>query len=599
MSDSTLATAAPSADVQAVPVIPALVEVTALQANVLPSQLGNERSKIKKEIQLTDQTNLLPAKQVIVIFFCLSFVTLAQSLDSTIVATSLPTVSGVFNGGSVASWIPSAYLLTSTAFQPLYGRFSDIFGRKSTLCSAVFLFVLGNLISGFSKSIIQLIIFRGIAGAGGGGVISIMQIIISDIVSLRERGKYVGVVGVVIAVGSCVGPIVGGALAQHVSWRWCFWITLPLAVVSTAITVLFLPLKPVNGNIGRQLLIIDYLGAILTLAACTLIILPLIWGGVTFPWGSAVVIAPLISGFFVLATFCLWEWRGAKLPIVPMYIFKHVTVCGVYIVMFVNGFVFYAALYYIPQFFQVALDYSPTRAGVWLIPVLMGQLSSSMLAGLFVSHTGRYRTIVYCGFALCAIACGCISIFHETTSRPVMVVLMLLAGIGNGATMQTTTVAAQASVPRKDMAVVTAFRNFIRMLGGAFALPVASALVNNSLRSSMHTLALPESTISVVIDDPTILSNSNIISSLGISPSEASSILNHGYTIGFRDLFFLNAALSSLATVVAVVMIKHKELIRPDEEELRRKAKEEVMKRNQSDNQWDGGEKRAPENGQV
>ncbi|THU97456.1 MFS general substrate transporter [Dendrothele bispora CBS 962.96] len=527
----------------------------------------------KHEPELTDQTNLLPPKQVIIVFLSLSFVSLTVSLDSTIVATSLSTVSAVFNAGSVSSWVPSAYLLTSTAFQPLYGRFSDIFGRKNTFCFAMALFVIGNLIAGFSKSIIELIVFRGVAGAGGGGVISITQIIISDIVSLRERGKYIGIVGVFLAVGNCVGPIIGGALAQNVDWSWCFWITLPLAVVSTVVVLVLLPLKPVSGDIRRRLLIIDYFGSVLTLAACTLIMLPLIWGGITFPWSSATVIAPLISGFFVMILFCFWEWRGAKLPIVPMYIFKHMTVCGVYIVMFVNGFVFYSALYYIPQFFQVALDYSPTRAGIFLIPVLMGQTVSTLIAGLVVSHTGKYRAIVYCGFALSAIACGCISIFTETTSRATMVVLMLLAGIGNGATMQTTTVAAQASVPRKDMSVVTAFRNFIRMLGGAFALPVASALVNNALRTSLHKLNSDESTISLIIDDPTILSNSTAYTALGFSPSSASFILNRGYTIGFRDLFFLNAALAVLATVVTVVMIRHKELIRSDEAELRSKAK--------------------------
>ncbi|KAK7451003.1 hypothetical protein VKT23_012680 [Stygiomarasmius scandens] len=230
--------------------VPALLVGTSLAA-VAPEASTVPNHSTKNELQLTDQTNLLPVKQVILVFLSLSFVTLAISLDSTIVATSLSTVSAVFNAGSVSSWVPSAYLLTSTAFQPLYGRFSDIFGRKSTLCFAMALFVIGNLVAGFSKSIIQLIVFRGIAGAGGGGLISIQQIIISDIVSLRDRGKYIGIAGVFVTVGNCVGPIMGGALAQKVDWRWCFWITLPLSVVSTVIVFIFLPLKPVGGSIRR------------------------------------------------------------------------------------------------------------------------------------------------------------------------------------------------------------------------------------------------------------------------------------------------------------------------------------------------------------
>ncbi|KAL0579573.1 hypothetical protein V5O48_002453, partial [Marasmius crinis-equi] len=195
--------------------------------------------------------------------------------------------------------------------------------------------MIGNLIAGFSQSIIQLIVFRAVAGAGGDGTLSLMQIIISDIITLRERGKYQGIIGAVAALGFTIGPILGGALAQKASWRWCFWITIPLALLSSAIAIFVLPLKAVEGDMRRKLLAIDYFGVFLTLASSTMILLPLIWGGVTFPWSSAVVLAPLFSGIFVAFLFCLWEWKGAKLPIVPMYIFKHSTVCGVYIVMFV------------------------------------------------------------------------------------------------------------------------------------------------------------------------------------------------------------------------------------------------------------------------
>ncbi|KAF5369356.1 hypothetical protein D9758_002764 [Tetrapyrgos nigripes] len=533
---------------------------------------------------LTDQTNLLPVHQVILVFIMLSFVKLGVSLDATIVATSLTTLAGSFEAGSIVSWVPAAYLITSTAILPLYGRFSDIFGRKAVLCSGIVLFVAGNIAAGFATSIIQVIVFRSIAGAGGGGVSSMIQIIISDVTSLRERSQYVGLINIILTAGNCLGPVIGGALAQHVGWRWCFWINLPLAVITTAVALACLPLKPVEGEIKSQLMMLDYLGASLTFAACTCILLPLIWGGVTFPWTSPIVICLLVSSLLLTVLFCLWEHKGARFPIVPMYIFKKTTICGVYIAMFINGFTYTALIYYLPQFSQVAMNYSPTSAGVFLIPVLVGQMLSSVSTGFLVSRVGRYRAIIYSGFAVCAISCGFISMFTKSMPKAVMVVLMLIVGFGNGATAQTTIIAAQASVARKDMSVVTGFRNFIRMLGGAFALPIASACVNNLIKASMRHLSLPSSIINEVINDPRILSNpSDARNSTILSPSDATYILEKGYKFGFRDLFILVAALNVLATIISAVMIGHKDLVEDDEEELRAAALERLGKKDDSE----------------
>ncbi|KAJ7590874.1 MFS general substrate transporter [Mycena floridula] len=526
-------------------------------------------SRRNSEINLTDQTNLLPRKKIIVVFLSLSLCVLAAALDSVIVSVTLPTITAAFQAGKVVSWVPSAYLLTSTGFQPMYGRFSDIFGRKAALCASLTIFMIGNLIAGFSKSIKQMIVARGIAGAGGGGIISMMQIIVSDIVTLRERGKYQGFIGVVVAFGYTVGPLIGGALSQKVGWAWCFWITIPPSLIATIGVIIILPLKPVEGDIKKKLLAVDYLGSLLTLAGCALIILPLIWGGVTFPWKSAIILGPLVSGFVVVVLFCLWEWKGARLPIVPMYIFKQVTVCGVYIAMFINGYIFFSTIYYLPQYFQVVLRYTPLHSGTFLIPILVSQMVANWGSGMTISRTGHYRTIIYSGFAVWAIGCGCISTITPSSSQAVMVVFMLLVGLGAGQTLQTTTVAAQASVPRKDMAVVTAFRNFIRLLGGTLSLSVGSATLNNSLNVAMKSLGLSSSIISSVVDDPAVLSNP---SSVGLSVEDAAYVLRNGYTKGFRTVFLVHASLATLATITSILMIKHKDLTRGDEERLKQEA---------------------------
>ncbi|KAH7870118.1 MFS general substrate transporter [Lentinula edodes] len=530
-----------------------------------------------KEPQLTDQTRLLPPRQIIVVMFALSLCNLVTTLDQVVVSASLSTVAAAFNAGSVSAWIPAAYLMTSTAFQPLYGRLSDIFGRKAAIILAMGIYILGNLVAGFSKSIIQLIVFRAIAGVGDGGATSMVQIVVSDVVSLRDRGKFIGYAGAVTAAGYTIGPIIGGALAQHVSWRWTFWITLPVALFASIAILILLPLKPVQGDMRSKLLMIDYVGVFLTLAACTMIMLPLVWGGVTFPWKSAIVLGPLIAGIVAVGIFCLWESRVARLPLVPMYIFRHMTVVGVYICMFVNGFVFFSMLFYLPQFFQVILGYSSTRSGTFIIPLLVTVVSSAVGSGIWISRTGKYRSMIYLGFATFAIACGCMTIFTAETSRVVMVVLMVIAGLGIGATMQTTTVAAQASVERKDMAVVSAVRNFLRMLGGALALPSSAALLNNAMRVSMNTLSLPPSTISSIINNPSLLLQPSDLSKFGLTSSQADHILVQGYNKGFKDVFILNTALTVLAFVASVVMIGHKELLRGDEEALKQEAKAALM----------------------
>ncbi|KAJ3763867.1 MFS general substrate transporter [Lentinula raphanica] len=544
-------------------------------------------SEDKSKIQLTDQTNLLPFRQIITVYIALSACVVVTALDSVIVATSLSTIANSFQAGSIISWVPSAYLLTSTAFQPLYGRFSDIFGRKSAMCLAMGLYMLGNLISGFTTgSIVQVIVCRGVAGAGGGGIIGMMQIIVSDIITLRERlGKYHGMIGAVVALGYTIGPIVGGLLAQKVSWRWCFWVTLPLSLISSAVVVLVLPAKPVAGNIRQKLLMVDYVGSFLTLIGCALIMLPLIWGGVTFPWTHPVILSLLCSGALVIVLFCLYEWKCAKLPIVPMYIFKHSTVSGVYICMFANGFVFFSSLYYIPQFFQAGLGYSPIRAGLFLIPLLVGQTAFSWAAGMLVSYTGRYRAIVHSGFAFIAISCGCISTITHHTSKATMVVLMLLVGCGSGMTLATTTVAVQASVARKDMSVVTAFRNFVRNLGAALSLSVASSVVNNSLLSSMVEISLPPSTITSILNDPSILARA---SSIGLPDEQALHVLENGYEAGFRKFFIINASFGTLATIVSILMVKHKELSRDDDDKLKKEAKAGLAKQNSEANMENG-----------
>ncbi|KAJ3521667.1 hypothetical protein NMY22_g12217 [Coprinellus aureogranulatus] len=531
----------------------------------LTSSTGNRTT-----VELTDQTSLLPRSKVIVSFFALALCMVISTLDQVIVSTALSTVSTHFKAGSVSQWVPSAYNLTCTAFQPFYGRFSDIFGRKKVLCVTLAVFGAANLAAGFSKSIIMLIVLRGVAGSGGGGIHSLSQIIISDIVSLRERGKYQGIIGMFNVLGYAIGPIIGGALAEKVSWRWCFWICVPFTLAAVLVATFTLPLKKVEQDMRTKLQVIDYLGALLVLTGSTLIVLPLIWGGVTFPWKSPVVVVPLITGLAVVVSFCLWEWKRAKLPIVPMHIFKHITVCGVYITMFICGFVYFSMLFYLPQFFQVALGHSPIKSSIFLIPLLVTGCIVSSLAGMMISKTGKYRVsinmrnlsgfsseqgmkaVIYCGYAIWSVASGLLSTVNRDSSKAQLVIYMLLAGFGSGQTLQTSTIAVQASVDPKDLAVVTAFRNTV---GRNALAAISGTIINNTLKSSMSRIQVPSDMVKKVIDDPVQLSTPD---SLGITEELASTIFREGYERGFRTVFLLNAGLTAVASIIAFVMIRQK-----------------------------------------
>ncbi|THG98438.1 hypothetical protein EW026_g3754 [Hermanssonia centrifuga] len=259
--------------------------------------------------------------------------------------------------------------------------------------------------------------------------------------------------------------------------------------------------------------------------------------------------------------------------------------------MFINGMIFFSALYYLPQFFQVALAYSPIRSGIFLLPVLVSQTLASFVAGQIVSKTGHYRTVIHLGFAVWAVGCGCISTIRPSTPKGLLVFFMLLTGTGGGQTLQTTTVAAQASVTRRDMSVVTAVRNFVRLLGGTMALAIGSTIINNSLRHSMNTLGLSTIAINKIVDNPTVLGSrlsdttDDTLQLLGVSRADADHILD-GYNNGFRIVFILNATLAAIATITSIVMIRHKELTRGDEEQLR----EQALKEDEKDNRAIGEE---------
>jgi len=450
------------------------------------------RSEEKAEHNFNEQTFYVPVKQVLVIFMTLGIIDFVALMDQTTLAASLQIIGQDLKAGAETSLISSSYFITSTACQLLYGRFSDVVGRKPLLLVLLIIFFIGALGASLSPNYVAaLVVFRAIGGVGGGGLMTVAQIIVSDVVPLRQRGKYQGILGALVALANGVGPVIGGALATRTlatgGWRNIFRLSLPISALGFLCVLVALPLKKVEGDWRLKIKAIDWFGSLLSLAASTLVVLSFTWAGGTYPWLSAQVLATFFLGFFVGIAFCLWQWKGDRPyrpALMPLHIFKVPIVCGASITQFINGWLFVSQVYLIPQFYQIAYGYDATKSGLMLIPLTVVQTVLSTISGLLITWTGRYRELLLLGWACWAVGLGLISTLKADSGVDKQIGYTVFTGIGVGLTLQPSLIAIQGAVPRKTMAVVTAMRNFVRNLGGAIGLALSGTIVRTYLNAT-------------------------------------------------------------------------------------------------------------------
>ncbi|GKU14852.1 unnamed protein product, partial [Fusarium langsethiae] len=284
--------------------------------NTIVEEAGSDKGETH---QFNEQTNYVPKRAIITIFLACATVDLLALMDQTMLATSLYIIGNALGSTAQVSWIASGYFVTSTVGQLMYGRLSDIWSRKIILLVGLAIFFIGSVASSLAGSVLQLTIFRAFTGIGGGGLMTVAQLIVSDVVPLRERGKYQGILGAVVAIANGIGPVVGGALSSSSedSWRWIFRMQLPLTLLTTLCVLFFMPLKGVQGDWKLKLKAVDFLGIILALAGMTVVILGLTWGGKEYSWNSTQVISTLAVGTAVSIVFMLWQWKGPKYPLIP------------------------------------------------------------------------------------------------------------------------------------------------------------------------------------------------------------------------------------------------------------------------------------------
>ncbi|KAI6246448.1 Efflux pump [Erysiphe necator] len=534
--------------------------------------------QIDSKFQIADQTTSLPRRKIITVFLTCSTIDFAALIDQNTLSVSLPIISASLGASNQVSSIAAAYFITATSFQLLYGRLSDIWSRKHIIIVGLVLFFIGSLGSSFATSVTQLIIFRALTGIGGGGLVTLVQIVVGDVVSLRERGKWQGILGSVVALSNGISPIIGSKISSYSpeSWRWIFRLSLFTAIFSMLMVVFFLPLKKVDGNWKSKIKTVDFLGVLLTLAASSLTILGLSWGGVVYPWLSVHVIVSLILGTLSAVAFLLWEWKGAQLPLLSVMIFKSRMVQATTVITFLSGWNYLVQTFFIPSFYQLAYGYTPTRAASMLLPIILVQTASSTLSGLVVSWRGRYRESLIFGYILWSISLGLHSSLTPSSNLATQLGYGFLLGFGTGHCFQPSLIAMQASVTKEYMAVITGVRSYLQCLGGTFGLAITGSILNRILLNafdyaSKHGLAaLSSEQIKQILRNPTSLAS--ITDSKILDKADViKSLTLEAYFDGFRRIFYLSTALGIIPIIVTIFFIPQVELKtekRPQENEI-------------------------------
>jgi EmrB/QacA subfamily drug resistance transporter len=435
------------------------------------------------------------AQPVRVIFAALMLVMLLASLDQTIVSTALPTIVGELGGLAHLSWIVTAYLLATTIVTPLYGKLGDLFGRKIVLQSAIVLFLAGSALCGLSRSMGELIAFRAVQGLGGGGLMVTTMAVVGDIISPRERGRYQGLIGGVFGVSTVLGPLIGGYFVEHLTWRWIFYINLPLGMIAIVVIA-----WAFSAPARRRRGVLDVPGAALLAIALTALILFTSLGGSTLAWDSLEICAMIVTSVAALAGFIAVEQRAAE-PILPLGLFRNrifVVSCAV---GFIVGLAMFGAVTYMPLYLQVVKGVSPSTAGLQLTPMMGGMLATSIASGRTISRIGRYRVFPIAGTAIATAGLALLSTLKAGSSTWEASGYMLVLGLGLGMVMQVLVLAVQNAVDYTDLGVATSGTTLFRSIGGSVGVSAFGAIFTAGLAAHLAD-ALPGGASLPMATDP-------------------------------------------------------------------------------------------------
>ncbi|MER5291144.1 MFS transporter [Streptomyces pharetrae] len=466
---------------------------------------------------------------------------LLAALDQTIVSTALPTIVSELGGMDHLSWVVTAYLLASTAATPLWGKLGDQYGRKRLFQTAIVIFLIGSALCGMAQNMPQLIAFRALQGLGGGGLMVLSMAIVGDLVPPRDRGRYQGLFGAVFGATSVLGPLLGGVFTEHLSWRWVFYVNLPVGVVALAViaAVLHIPRKTARH-------VIDYLGTFLIASVATCLVLVASLGGTTWSWGSPQVIGLLVLGVLLAVAFVAVERRAAE-PVLPLKLFRIRTFTLSAVISLVVGFAMFGAMTYLPTFLQVVQGVSPTMSGVHMLPMVLGLLLASTVSGQIVSRTGRWKVFPIAGTGITTFGLLLLQELDENSSDAQISTFFFVFGLGLGLVMQVLVLIVQNAVSYEDLGVATSGATFFRSIGAAFGVAVFGTIfagrLGDKLTAAFRGAELPPGvSVDALEGDPRGLAQ---------LPPELRPAALHAYATAITDVFLYAAPVALVGFVLA------------------------------------------------
>jgi EmrB/QacA subfamily drug resistance transporter len=482
----------------------------------------------------------LTGRPLATVFGALMLGMFLAALDQTIVSTALPTIVGDLGGLNHLSWVVTSYLLATTASTPLYGKLGDMYGRKPLFLAAILIFLAGSMLSGLSQSMSELIAFRALQGIGAGGLMVGAQAIIADIVPPRERGRYMGLIGAVFAVSSVAGPLLGGFLVEAISWRWVFFVNLPVGVLAVIVVAFRLHL-----HTPAQRHAIDYLGAGLLTAGVSALVLFTTWGGTEYSWTSGVIVGLGVASIVLLGAF-VWNERRAVEPIIPLGLFRSSVFRVATGLGFVIGVAMFGAIIFIPLFLQLVYGVSPTSSGLRMLPLMLGLLGASILSGRAITRIGRYKAFPVAGTAITAVGLFLLSRLAVDTAPWVASVYMLVVGIGLGLVMQVIVLVVQNDAPVRDVGVATSTATFFRSMGGSLGVALFGAIFASRLADELARVPAAASLLS---------------GGLNIRPEQVQGLpagVRHDFLLAFvgalQPVFLVGAGLTAVAFALALLL---------------------------------------------
>ncbi|GAB1198961.1 hypothetical protein APSETT444_008291 [Aspergillus pseudonomiae] len=491
--------------------------------------------------RVPSQAQKLGKKKIIVVMAALC----------TIISTALPTMASHFNASeSGYSWMASSYMLANAAAVPLWGKISDIWGRKRILLLANFTFLVGSLICALAINLPMILVGRAIQGVGGGGIIVLVNISVSDLFSVRERPLYYGLFGSTWAIAGALGPIIGGAFTTNVTWRWCFYLNLPIGGVSFVILVLFLKIEAEKTPLLAGLKSIDWIGVVLIMGGTLMFLFGLEYGGITYPWDSATVICLIVFGVVAWAIAMMVEWKVAKYPVIPIRLFTNWHNALVLFVCFCHSFVFIAGSFYLPLYFQTVLLANPIMSGVYVLPNVLSLSLTSAITGFIIKKTGRYHELIVGGLFFMTLGYGLLINLKYYASWPRIIIYQLIAGFGSGPIFQAPLVALQANIHRGDVAAGTATFGFLRQTSAAMSIVLGTVVYQNVLKQQM-----PKISAAIGSEKATALASSfsgsqgDLIKAL---PKAQQSVVLKAYTFTLSRMWIFYTAIIGFGLLVSL-----------------------------------------------